>query len=241
MFTRPTNHLSPALVALTAWSWISSVTANIKFASIPVGPSNPGATVGITWTVLPLNGTSSNTDPFNLILRAESGQRYTIQNGVPQALLQLNVSIPKEATGGKHSLYAYYSDATKATSSNQFNITGAVVRTTSPTPTATDSPIIGTSSAGAGTVASTPIGTTEDTGISGTALGGIIGGVAAFLLMFALIFFFRHRRLARERNEHERLDDTKESYSETSLARSGPPSRKGAHSVEWPQSSSSIS
>ncbi|KAG0249446.1 hypothetical protein BG011_009309, partial [Mortierella polycephala] len=181
--------------------------------------------------VTPADGVATNTEPINLELRALSGQRYDIISGVAQELYTITVNVPLEATGGKHSFYAYYSTNVKATSSNQFNVSGPIVMPTTAAPTTT---LVPTNTQGSTTTtttttpstthSATPTSTQEsDGGISGAALGGIIGGVTAFLLFIALIFFFRHRRRVRERNQHTRLEDTKEGYSETSISRSGPP------------------
>ncbi|KAF9193582.1 hypothetical protein BGZ51_002870 [Haplosporangium sp. Z 767] len=170
--------------------------------------------------VAPTNGTVENIEPFNLVLRALSGQRYNILSGVAQDLFTVTVQVPMDATGGKHSFYAYYTGNLKATSSNQFNVSGPIVTPATETPTTT----LPTNTQGSGAPSTTPTSTQgSDGGISGAALGGIIGGVTAFLLFIALIFFFRHRRRVREQSQHTRLEDTKEGYSETSIPRSGPP------------------
>ncbi|KAI1316082.1 hypothetical protein EDD11_010471 [Mortierella claussenii] len=213
---------SMAITALSSIAWISGVSANIAFVLFPKTPPtivNPGDSLLVTWRDDNANVTVPNLAPFDLTLRAITGQRYNIQGSVPQTLGQLKVVIPKEATGGLHSFYAIYSDKNK-TSSNQFNVTGASVVTPDPT-TDTALPTSGTTTGG--TIAPTKSSTEESSGLSGAALGGIIGGVVAFLLLIALIFFFRHRRLVREQSAHTRLEDTKETYSETaSTARSAP-------------------
>lgn len=91
---------SLALIALSAWSWISAVSADIRFANVP-GPIDPGTPLLLAWKLQPANTTGADTLPFSLQLRAETGQRYIISNDVPQNLMQYNVNIPKEATGGK--------------------------------------------------------------------------------------------------------------------------------------------
>ncbi|KAF9916879.1 hypothetical protein BX616_002568 [Lobosporangium transversale] len=204
---------SLAIVALTSLAWIKGVSADIAFAKFAPGTTvAPGQSIVLNWTINNANVAVPSTEPFDLTLRALSGQRYNIQRNVSQTLLRFDVVIPKEATGGFHSFYAGYTDG-RRDSSNQFNVTGPIVTTPSrPDPTDTVAP--GDHS----TVAPEGSG-----GLSGAALGGIIGGVTALFLIVALVFFIRNRRHARERSQHTRLEDTKESYSETSTARSGPP------------------
>ncbi|KAF9289541.1 hypothetical protein BGZ68_009123 [Mortierella alpina] len=221
--------LATAALLLT----LSTVCANISFARIPPTIMQPGESMELQWTIAPVpTGTLETTEPFNLVLRALSGQRYDLNKLIPQDALKLRVVLPKEATGGLHSFYADYTGPinVKATASNQFNISGAVVPTTTVGPTSTLGPTASvTAPHGSGSSSShTPNSqASSDGGLSGGALGGIIAGVVIFLLLIALIFFVRHRRLVRERSQHTRLDDSKESYGETSMARSGPPSAKG--------------
>ncbi|GJJ68617.1 hypothetical protein EMPS_00963 [Entomortierella parvispora] len=212
---------SKSLVLVTlsaALALLGSTSANIQFNRINMTTAiKPGATMTLSWTDIPApTNTVLNTLPFNLTLRALSGQRYNIQNLVPQTQLTMTVTIPSDATGGQHSFYCDYTgtDGLKSTSSNQFNVTGAYITTTMPAPTTTAMTLpLPTNS--------TPKG--NDGGLSGGALGGIIGGVVAVLLLIALVFFARNRRLARERGESSRLEDTKERYEDRSVeGRSGP-------------------
>ncbi|KAF9360058.1 hypothetical protein BGX26_010604 [Mortierella sp. AD094] len=216
---------SLALIALM----VNSVRANIDFTRIPPQVVDPGSLMPVRWVIDNANVTTPNTQPFNLVLRALSGQVYNIANGLDQSILLYNAIIPAQATGGYHSFYAEYTGAikTSSTSTNQFNISGAVVqipKTTTTITTTTTLVASNTHTPTTGTPASATQTNQESSGLSGGALGGIIGGVVVVLLLVALIFFFRHRRLVRERSQHTRLDDSKESYSETTMARSGPPS-----------------
>ncbi|KAG0243027.1 hypothetical protein BGX31_011262 [Mortierella sp. GBA43] len=240
MFNRSTGRIpSLGLMALATLSYISSVSANIKFDPVPLGPIAPSTKMVITWTELPPNGTATSSDPFEFVLRAESGQRYSLQKDVPQSLKTITVTLPK-TTGGRHSFYAYYGpESLKPSHTNQFNITGDYITTTSDVPTATATPTSGKGSStgadnGAPGVSTQPANTSQkDSGISGTALGGIIGGAAAVLLLVATIFFLRHRRLARERHDDARgLDDTKRGFSETTLTHAAPPPAGYGHPGE---------
>ncbi|KAF9938171.1 hypothetical protein BGZ67_000434 [Mortierella alpina] len=212
---------------------LSTVCANISFVRIPPTIVQPGETIELQWNIVtPVAGTLDTQEPFNLQLRALSGQRYDLNKLVAQTAAKLRVVIPKEATGGLHSFYADYTGPinVKPTASNQFNITGAVVTTTTMGPTSTLGPttsVTGPHGSGSSSSHTPDSQASSDGGLSGGALGGIIAGVVIFLLLIALIFFVRHRRLVRERSQHTRLDDSKESYSETSMARSGPPSAQG--------------
>ncbi|KAF9955069.1 hypothetical protein BGZ70_010362 [Mortierella alpina] len=212
---------------------LSTVCANISFVRIPPTILQPGETIELQWNIVtPTAGTLDTQEPFNLQLRALSGQRYDLNKLIPQAAAKLRVVIPKEATGGLHSFYADYTGPinVKPTASNQFNITGAIVTTTTAGPTSTLGPtasITAPNGKGSPSSQSPDSQAATDQGLSGGAIGGIIAGVVIFLLLIALIFFARHRRLVRERNQHTRLDDSKESYSESVMARSGPPSTKG--------------
>ncbi|KAF8932716.1 hypothetical protein BGZ58_006861 [Dissophora ornata] len=186
-------------------SWIQLASANIAFTSLQDNLSlKPGASVVLTWRTVTANGTSDLAD-FTLVLRALSGQKYTIQSDVPQAQFTLTVQIPSTATGGMHSFYAYYTGSLKgsSTSTNQFSITGAVV-TTPATGTATT-----TSTTTSTPATKTP--TTVDNGISGAAIAGIIAAVVVLLLVTALVFFNRHRRrIAVAQSRGRAMDDNKE-------------------------------
>jgi hypothetical protein len=88
-----------ALIAMSAWSWISAVSADIRFGPVSTTtPFNPSDQLLLTWTRV---ANSTDNQPFSLQLRAETGQRFIISNDVPQTLSQYAVTIPKEATGGK--------------------------------------------------------------------------------------------------------------------------------------------
>ncbi|KAF9350191.1 hypothetical protein BGX26_011601 [Mortierella sp. AD094] len=167
-------------------SWIETISANIAFVNFPANLTlNPGDPITIRWGPAPPdNGTVADLGNFNLLLRALTGQKYTIQTNVSQALGTFAAKIPLTATGGKGS------------SSNQFVINAPVVTTTAAaTPTDT----------------STPGGSAPDTGLSGAALAGIIGGVVVILVLVSLIFFCRHRRRVAVANSDNRsMDDNKE-------------------------------
>ncbi|KAF9438137.1 homeodomain transcription factor ste12 [Entomortierella beljakovae] len=209
---------SMALTTLLSMSWVNTVDANIKFARVNTTRAyNPGDVIVLTWADDIFNITAPNLDPFDLSLRALTGQRYAIQSNVSQSLLQFRVTLPLEATGGLHSFYAYYSGpGNEKETTNQFNITGPEVipqPTTDPT-TTTPLPTTGVPK---------PTDTSSSSGgLSGGALGGIIGGVVVLLLIIAFIFFFRRRRLSRENSKHSRLSDSKEPFNEAVVARSGP-------------------
>ncbi|KAG9324235.1 hypothetical protein KVV02_002182 [Mortierella alpina] len=192
-------------VAVLVSSWASIASANIVLTGFPQNTTvKPGDSLEVSWKILPANGTVENLDPFDLSLRALSGQGYSIQRGIPQNALKLIVQIPTEATGGKHSFYAFYQKDVKSTASNQFVIEGPVVSMTSaPTPTGTDADPSGTHPAGK---------PSEDSGLSGGALAGVIGGAVVLLLLVALIFFFRNRRRVAEAkaNNGSSTDDHKE-------------------------------
>ncbi|KAF9191494.1 hypothetical protein BGZ51_007208 [Haplosporangium sp. Z 767] len=154
-------------------------------------------------------GSVENTLPFNVVLRALTGQRYTIQENLAQNLRTFRAQIPTTATGGKANIpqiatfYADYTgnDGLKSVSSNQIVISGAIVTTTSnaPTATATDS--------------TQPNGSApaSDTGISGGMLAGIIGGVVVVLLLVAMVFISRNRRrVAVAKADSPSTDDHKE-------------------------------
>lgn len=99
----PTSLLLLSILAATA-------TAEIQFTSPPADSTfAPGATVPLTWSIRPVNGTNpANTDPFDLVLRALSGQRYSIQTAVAQSALTLSVKIPADATGGLVSSCSFF-------------------------------------------------------------------------------------------------------------------------------------
>ncbi|KAF9385253.1 hypothetical protein CPC16_008056 [Podila verticillata] len=204
--------ISTALaLALSSINLAWANVAFVKFANNYV--VNPGDPVIVRWTeVVPTNGTVNN-DPFDLLLRAYSGQSYMIQRGVAQNLLTVTVNIPNNATGGLHSFRADYTGS-GGISSNQLTITGKIVNVTSTTtlPLSTT-----TTTSTTGKPLTTGEGNKESSGgLSGGALGGIIGGVVALLLLIALIFFFRHRRRVRERSDHSKLNDNKENYGHLS-------------------------
>ncbi|KAF9918966.1 hypothetical protein FBU30_011213 [Linnemannia zychae] len=216
------------LAFIATSSWISTVSANIAWSKAVLPDVNPGDSMTLNWTLSsPTLGTPNNIDPFNIVLRALSGQTYLIRSKVDQSLLTARVTIPANATGGKHSFLCDYTGPVelKGSSTGQFFISGEVVNITTTTRTPAPSSTTALPS-------STPDSTGEQKspgGLSSGALAGIIAGVVVFFLLIAAIFFFRHRRLVRERNENDRMDDTKEIINEpqTSPTRSGPPSRHG--------------
>ncbi|KAG0211608.1 hypothetical protein BGX28_007659 [Mortierella sp. GBA30] len=230
-------HIPPvkSKASLVLFASLTTVYANIAFVKIP-SPTivKPGDSLNLQWTIVtPVVGTPETAEPFNLVLRAYSGQTYDVQKLVPQTLTKLTVVIPKGATGGLHSFLADYTGPVnvKGAQSNQFNVTGEVVPTTTAaiiTSTAGPTTTVSGGSRSNSNTATPSHGTQAsnegDGGLSGGALAGIISGAVVFFLLIALIFFFRHRRLVRERSQHTRLEDSKESYGETSTARSGPPS-----------------
>ncbi|KAF9120357.1 hypothetical protein BGX30_003212, partial [Mortierella sp. GBA39] len=188
----------------------ATATAEIAFTSPPANSSFlPNDSLVLTWTQRPPSTNASvptNTAPFDISLRAFTGQRYAIQSGVAQTLLTLQVKIPAGVTGGLHSFYAEYNDVVmgqkNVESSRQFNIPLPVVTTTQPAttrPTTTNTP---TESSG---------------GLSAGLLGGIIGGVIAVLMAVAMCFLCRHRRRVAE----DRKDNTSRSMD-----------GKGGHSKE---------
>lgn len=89
-------------MAILAMSWASIASANIVFINYPVNTTvKPGGSIEVSWRIQPPNGTVENMEPFDLELRAFTGQRYSIQKGIPQATSKLTVQIPTVATGGK--------------------------------------------------------------------------------------------------------------------------------------------
>ncbi|KAF9296224.1 hypothetical protein BGZ88_000429 [Linnemannia elongata] len=220
------------LATMSALSWTNTASANIEFARTTLPNVNPGDPMTLNWNITtPPVGTVANTAPFNLVLRALSGQTYLIRANVAQELLAIRVNIPTNATGGKHSYLCDYTGSVemKGISTGQFNISGLVIPTTSATRAPTSTGISVTLPSTTGTPGSNGENKEEGNGgLSSGALAGIIGGVVAFFLFIAAIFFFRHRRLVRERTQHTRLNDTKESIHEPQggsgpVARSGPP------------------
>ncbi|KAF9128710.1 hypothetical protein BGX30_014224 [Mortierella sp. GBA39] len=220
------------LATMSAVSWTNTASANIVFAKTQLPSVNPGDLMTLNWDIVnPPVGTVNNTAPFNLVLRALTGQKYLVQANVSQTLLTVRVNVPTGATGGLHSYLCDYNgnDGLKGISTGQFNISGVIVTTTPATPAATSTGASVTLPSTTGTSGSNGESKGEGSGgLSSGTLGGIIGGVVAFFLLIAAIFFFRHRRLVRERSQHTRLDDTKESMHEPQggsgpVARSGPP------------------
>ncbi|KAF9411836.1 hypothetical protein BGZ94_001221 [Podila epigama] len=203
------------LTLLSALASLTPALGNVVFNKFPdTTVVQPGSTVVLRWThvVAPPAGTAVNNEPFILLLRALSGQSYVIQRDVPQDLLTLSVVVPSIATGGKHSFRADYAGA-GGISSNQFNITGNIITTTSISPpTATTTTNAATPGVTNPVTPDANDGKESSGGLSGAALGGIVGGVVALLMFLAFIFFFRKRRLARERNEHSRTGDSKENH-----------------------------
>ncbi|KAG0087434.1 hypothetical protein BGZ92_007331 [Podila epicladia] len=194
---------------LAASSWISIVSANINFAAIPAGLElKPGDFYVVNWTVnTPTNVTMVNMNPFTLQLRAVTQQRYNLQTNVLQNSTTARIQIPADATGGGHKFYADYQGnplGPNVAMSGQFNILGRIE-----TPTATGS-TTGTGSGAHPTESGAPA---ADTGMSGGALAGIIGGVVVLFLGVALLFYFRHRRRIAERVADSRsMDESKEGF-----------------------------
>ena len=85
-----------------------TATAEIAFISPPANSTfRPNDVVLLTWSLRPVSTNISvptNTAPFDLSLRAKTGQRYTLQTGVVQSLLSLQIQIPADVTGGLVSL-----------------------------------------------------------------------------------------------------------------------------------------
>lgn len=73
----------------------------------------PGESMELQWTIATVptgtpTGTLETTEPFNLVLRALSGQRYDLNKLIPQNALKLRVVLPKEATGGLVRFTCYF-------------------------------------------------------------------------------------------------------------------------------------
>ncbi|KAI1315694.1 hypothetical protein EDD11_000468 [Mortierella claussenii] len=186
-------------------SWAPTISANIVFIDFPATLTvKPGEMLNVTWRNAAVdNGTVADMKNFTLSLHALTGQKYTVMTSIAQAAFSSLVRIPINATGGKHSFYANYQSNIKDASSNQFIISGPSV-TTPATATATNP-------AGTGG----PTTPSQDTGMSGTVLAGIIAGVVAVLILVALIFFCRHRRRVAVANKNgdsnsRSMDDNKE-------------------------------
>ncbi|KAF9956966.1 hypothetical protein BGZ65_002315 [Modicella reniformis] len=204
----PHRGLPLLLLVLVALSWIGTISASIRF-TLPNGLTyKPNDFVPLNWTLIkPVANGIDNTNPFTVILRAASGQRYEIQSNVVQAALTVKVRIPAAATGGPHSFYAYYVGGDKSSGSSQFNITGPIVTITPPAGTdAPDAP-----DAPATPETTNAPATSADTGISGGMLAGIIGGAVVVLLATAMLFISRHRRrVADAKHETRSMEDIKE-------------------------------
>lgn len=91
------------LATMSALSWSNTASANIEFIKTQLPDVNPGDSMTLNWTIIaaPPAGTVINTAPFNLVLRALSGQSYLIRSNVSQSLLTIRVNVPTGATGGK--------------------------------------------------------------------------------------------------------------------------------------------
>ncbi|KAG0203536.1 hypothetical protein BGX28_004218 [Mortierella sp. GBA30] len=196
------------ILLLLVLSWANTAAANIVFVNFaPNTTFKPGDNVVVRWSTQPAgNGTVESAQPFNLELRALSTQRYDIMRGISQSAFTVTVQIPSNATGGKHSFYAFYQGDNQPPNvrTNQFIIEAPFVNPTIAAPGST------------ATGPSTPNHSgspAADTGLSGGALAGIIGGVVVLLLLVALIFFFRHRRrvvAANKVGNGSSVDDHKE-------------------------------
>ncbi|KAG0011538.1 hypothetical protein BGZ81_002119 [Podila clonocystis] len=197
-----TPKMAQALLLVVS-SWIGIVSANVNFAAIPATLTlKPGDFYDVIWTVnTPTNATLVNMNPFMLQLRAVTNQRYDLQANVTQSSGTARIQIPSEATGGGHKFYAAYQGnplGPNIAMSGLFNIAGPPGSTT------------GTNSGAQPTQSGAP---TADTGMSGGALAGIIGGVVVLLLGVALIFYFRHRRRIAERVADSRsMSESKEGF-----------------------------
>ncbi|KAF9932068.1 hypothetical protein FBU30_008998 [Linnemannia zychae] len=178
------------------------VSAEITFTSPPANQTyRPGDFVALTWTVdTPAPGSTvpPNTEPFDLVLRALSGQRYDIQAGVVQSLLSFRAQIPASVTGGLHSFYADYRGTVagqkNGVSTRQFNIPLPIVNVTSTRPPT--GPATSTAPPGPGDIPADGSngGSGSKGGFSPVVLGGIIIGVIVALLAVAMVFLSRHRR-----------------------------------------------
>lgn len=91
------------LATMSALSWTNTASANIEFIKTTLPNVNPGDSMTLNWNIIaaPPAGTVINTAPFNLVLRALSGQSYLIRANVPQDSLTIRVTVPTNATGGK--------------------------------------------------------------------------------------------------------------------------------------------
>ncbi|KAF9364417.1 hypothetical protein BGX34_001579 [Mortierella sp. NVP85] len=185
------NHqgLSPLLSIVAALAWVGTTVADIKF-SVPAGQNvKPGDTFNCSWTqVKPVNGTE-NLSNFVLVLRAASGQRYEVQSDVSQALLSLRVQIPKDATGGPHSWYAYFPGGDRSSGSTQFTIAGPIVTTPANAAAAAIATGTGDISGAAGS---------NNGGVSGAVVAGGIAGAVVILIGVAFLFIRRSRGRAVE-------------------------------------------
>jgi hypothetical protein len=95
------------LATMSALSWTNTASANVEFAKTTLPNVNPGDQMTLKWTMNPTPpaGIPINLQPFDLLLRAYSGQRYLIQANVQQELLTLRVTVPSNATGGLVSVW----------------------------------------------------------------------------------------------------------------------------------------
>ncbi|KAF9088548.1 hypothetical protein BGX23_007262, partial [Mortierella sp. AD031] len=197
-----------AVLILVLSTLVARASAEITFTL----PSNlvfrPNDFIALNWTVnpAPTAGTvPANTQPFDLQLRAATGQRYNIQTAIPQTAQSFRVQVPANVTGGKHSFYAVYRGVVtgqkNVVSSAQFTIPLQEATITVPSGTSTGGPATSTDPADPGTPAP---GGESTGGLSATALGGIIAGVIAVFMAVAMIFLCRHRRRVAE----DRKDST---------------------------------
>ncbi|KAF9911605.1 hypothetical protein BX616_010560 [Lobosporangium transversale] len=189
-----------------AMTWMQTISANIAFNKLADNLIiKPGETVALSWTAAaPDAGTVLDDKPFNLVLRALTGQRYLLQSNVAQTALNLRVQIPANATGGKHSFYCDYQSKIKPVSSRQFDIDAPIITITTVAaaaaiPTDAD-PTIGSGEAQA------------SSGLSGMMLIGLIAGAAVLLLAVSMLFITRHRRRVSAAKVHDgpSMDDSKE-------------------------------
>jgi hypothetical protein len=103
-FFASNKHLATVamLATMSALSWTNTASANIEFIKTQLPSVNPGDQMTLNWNIItaPPAGTPNNTAPFNLVLRALSGQRYLIRSNVAQELRTIRVTVPTDATGG---------------------------------------------------------------------------------------------------------------------------------------------
>jgi len=89
------------LAVMSTLSWTNTVSANLEFIKTTLPNVKPGDSMTLNWNLVTAPaGTPVDTAPFNLYLRALTGQRYLIQQRIAQDLLTVRVVVPTNATGG---------------------------------------------------------------------------------------------------------------------------------------------